>query len=78
MQNTHKTVHSVFSVNPSEVIPLIDEGWLIRGAGIQQLNGRVSYLIDMGRIIGTQGETYLKIITEGFTNEIVTACPVFP
>lgn len=52
---------------------LFDEGWTKKGNGILQGNGNKIYEINMGRIIGTNGEDTLIIITKGSSNEIVTA-----
>ena len=60
----------------TKILSLIDEGWINKGIGVLQANGRVCYLIDMGKVIGTNGETILKIVTDGYTNELVTAFPV--
>ncbi len=35
----------------------------------------VSVNSDMGRIIGTNNESVIRIITRGYSNEIVTAFP---
>ena len=40
-----------------------------------QGNGNVFYDIDMGRVIGTNNESVIRIITRGYTNEIITAFP---
>lgn len=32
-------------------------------------------IIDMGRVIGTNNESVIRIITRGYTNEIITAFP---
>ena len=73
--NLEKPVHTVFNVEKSEVINLIDEGWLKKGSCVMQGNGNVVYDIDMGRSIGTNGENVLGIITEGYTNNIVSSFP---
>ena len=73
--NPLKPTHTVFSVSKDEIISLIDEGWTKKGNGILQGNGNKIYEINMGRIIGTNGEDTLIIITKGSSNEIVTAYP---
>lgn len=70
--NPSKPVHTVFNVDKSEVIGLIDEAWINRGTGILQLNGNIYYDINMGRAIGTNGETTIRIITQGYSNNIIT------
>ena len=73
--NPSKPVHTVFNVDKSEVIGLIDEAWINRGTGILQSNGNVCYDINMGRAIGTNGETTIRIITQGYSNNVITAYP---
>ena len=73
--NVQKAKHTVFNVDKSDVFDLIDEAWTSRGSGVLQANGNVCYDVDMGRVIGTDGETVIRIITDGFSNQIVTAFP---
>lgn len=40
-----------------------------------QSNGNVIYEVNMGRVIGTNEEDTIIIITKGYTNEIITAYP---
>ena len=70
-----KPLHTVYNVDKSNVIGLVDEAWTKRGNGIMQGNGNVFYDIDMGRVIGTNNESVIRIITRGYTNEIITAFP---
>ena len=39
-------------------------------------NGYVTYNIDMGKVIGTNGEINIKIVTNGYTNKIIFAYPI--
>lgn len=73
--NPAKPTHTLFNVDKSELIGLIDEAWVIKGTGTLQPNGNAIFEVDMGRVIGTNGEDTIIIITKGFTNEIVTAYP---
>ena len=57
-----------------EIIALIDEAWLMRKEPLVPDLG--AYAIDMKRIIGTQGETGVKIIVKPNTSEIKTAYPI--
>ncbi len=70
-----KPLHTVFNVDKSNVIGLDDEAWRRRGTGIIQGNGNVFYDIDMGRTIGTNNESVIRIITRGYSNELITAFP---
>ena len=53
-----------------------DEAWKKKSIGELQKNGNVVYYADMGRQIGTEGEKLIKIVTKGYSTEIVTAFPV--
>lgn len=64
-----------FFVTPKNgIIALVDEAWLMKGTPLPYDQG--IYLIDMGRIIGTDGESAIKIIVKPGTSEIRTAYPV--
>ena len=55
--NALKPTHTMYNVDKSQVIGLIDEAWVNKGQGIMQRNGNVKYEIDMGRVVGANGET---------------------
>ena len=55
----------------SEVIGLIDEAWVNKRQGILQSNGNVLYDINIWKIIGTNGEDTIRIITKGYSNNII-------
>ena len=74
--NPNKPVHTVFNVDKSNVIGLVDEAWKKRGVGSLAGNGYVTYNIDMGKIIGTNGESSIRIVTNGYTNKIISAYPI--
>jgi hypothetical protein len=74
--NPNKPLHTVFGVDKSNVIGLVDEAWVQKGTGILQGNGNVLYDIPMGKTIGTNGESIMRIITKGYSNEIITAFPL--
>ncbi len=74
--NASKPLHTVYNVDKSEVIGLIDEAWVNKGQGILQSNGNALYDINMGKIIGTNGEDTIRIITKGYSNNIITAFPL--
>jgi hypothetical protein len=71
-----KAVHSVFNVERREVLGLVDEAWNARqGAGVLQNNGNRIWVVDMGRPVGTAGESNLRIIVRDGTNRVITAYP---
>lgn len=74
--NPNKANHTVFNVdNSTDLLPLIDEAWL--GNKIQDPNDAAAWVTDMGRVVGTNGETKIRIIIKpGTTDEIITAYPV--
>ncbi|MDJ0757038.1 MAG: polymorphic toxin-type HINT domain-containing protein [Ardenticatenaceae bacterium] len=74
--NPGKPNHTVFNVdNSTDLLPLIDEAWL--GNKIQDPADATAWVTEMGRVVGTNGETKIRIIIRpGTTNEIITAYPV--
>ena len=76
VQNDSKPLHTVYNVDKSEVIGLIDEAWSKKGQSILQPNGNVLYDINMEKIIGINGEDTIRIITKGYSNNIITAFPL--
>ena len=73
-----KPKHTIFNVDRGSVIGLIDEAWVSsnRGTGTLEGNGNVVYNINMGRVVGTNGETSIRILTRGYTSEIISSYPV--
>lgn len=74
LPDSNKGAHGVFNVDRRSLIALVDEAWLKRGAAIPNDPG--AFVIDIGRIIGTQGQRRIKIIVRPGTNEIITAYPI--
>lgn len=72
--NPAKPTHTLFSVDRNEVLGLIDEAWLKRGAPLP--SDAAAYVIPMGRVVGKGGETNLKIIVKPNTTKVITAYPV--
>jgi RHS repeat-associated protein len=74
--NTNKPKHSVFCVcRHGSSLDVVDEAWKKRGSPTRSGPNDV-YEVPMGRSIGTQGETTVRIVTKAGTNEVVTAYPV--
>lgn len=73
--NPKKTTHSIFNVDRTKLIGLLDEAWAKKGVPLPNDPG--AYIIDMGRVIGTGGETKIKIVVRPGTNQVITAYP-FP
>lgn len=70
-----KKVHTVFSVPKNKIVELIDEAWMLKGNPLP--SDPSAYLVDMKKIIGTQGETTIRIIVKKpGTSELLTAYPV--
>ena len=74
--NPSKSTHSIFNVDRTKLIGTIDEAFANRGAGVLQGNGNRMFEIDMGRIIGTNGETRIRLIIKEGTNNVITAFPI--
>jgi hypothetical protein len=72
--NEEKRLRTFFNVSGNELIALVDEAWLMKGSPVPFDLG--AYVIDMKRIIGTNGESVIKIIVKPGTAEIKTAYPV--
>ncbi|MFN3809115.1 MAG: filamentous hemagglutinin N-terminal domain-containing protein [Roseateles asaccharophilus] len=72
--NPNKTTHTVFNVDRKEILGLVDEAWLAKGNPLPNDPG--AYVVPMGRVIGTAGETNIKIIVRPGTSKIITAYPV--
>lgn len=53
---------------------LIDEAWKKRGLPVFGDPG--TYVVNMGRQVGTKGETFIRIIVVPNTGKIISAYPV--
>ncbi|GBF58729.1 hypothetical protein PbB2_02417 [Candidatus Phycosocius bacilliformis] len=74
--NPNKPVHSVFDAGRSDVLGLIDEAWTARsGPGILQKNGNRYWSVDMGRQVGTAGQTHVRIVVRDGTTRVITSFP---
>ena len=75
--NPNKAIHSVFTARKNEVLGVIDEAWSLKGgmAGVLQANGNRVFDIPMGKVVGTNGETFIRIVVKDGTSEIITAFP---
>lgn len=72
--NPTKPTHSLFNVDRNQVIGLIDEAWIARGAPLSNDPG--AYVVQMGRVVGQSGETNIKIIVRPGTSKVITSYPV--
>lgn len=67
-------LHTVFSVPKSDLLALIDEAWRKKGQPLP--DDPQAYLVDMGRIIGMNGETTIRIVrVANSENKLRTAYP---
>ncbi len=74
--NPSKPVHSVFNVDKSKVIGLVDEAWTRKvGPGTLQPNGNRVWIVDMGKEVGTAGQKSIQIVVRNGTNNLITAFP---
>lgn len=72
-----KESHNIFSIPKNKVLELIDEAWILRGEALA--SDPYAYIVPLNKVIGTNGETTLKIIvTTPGGNAIKTAYPVNP
>lgn len=72
--NSTKTTHSVFSADRKGILGVVDEAWINKRSSVAGDPG--AYIVPMGRVVGTSGETSIKIIVRPRTNKIITAYPV--
>jgi hypothetical protein len=68
-----KPTHTVFNVQGDQALALVDEAWLKRGAPAP--NDAKAFVVDMGRPVGTNGETRIRLVVDPATKEITTAYP---
>jgi Pretoxin HINT domain/Pre-toxin TG len=74
-----KKAHSVFDVgNSSELLPLIDEAWSNPLKFVPDPSDPGAFVVPMGKTVGTNGETAIRIIVIPGTNppKIISAYPV--
>jgi hypothetical protein len=74
-----KSPHTIFSVEKKELLPLIDDAWLRTGQGVNMgiPQGKYTvYEIPMGRVIGTNNETTIRLVVKSNSSEVVTAYPI--
>lgn len=71
--NPNKPVHSVFNAQGDDALALVDEAWIRRGA--PDPNDPAAFVVNMGRPVGTAGETSIRVVVKPGTNEIITAYP---
>ncbi len=66
--NAAKAKHTVFNCKRNHLIEVIDDAWKARsGPGVLQPNGNRGWVVDMGRVIGTQGERQIQIFVRDGT-----------
>lgn len=72
-----KAKHSVFNVDRTKVIGLVDDAWT-RRVGSGTLSGKYRvWEVDMGRAIGTLGETRMRLVFRDGLMEIISAYAIF-
>ncbi|SCZ31790.1 MULTISPECIES: hemagglutinin repeat-containing protein [Pseudomonas] len=72
--NPNKQNHTVFSMDRKEILGVVDEAWTKRGNPVANDPG--AYIVPMGRVVGTAGETNVKVVVIPGTNTVLTAYPV--
>ncbi|MGL4234944.1 RHS repeat-associated core domain-containing protein [Tabrizicola sp.] len=71
-----KPKHSVFNVGGDDALGLVDEAWSKRGASVA--GDPKTFVVDMGQVVGTNGETSIKIVADPQSGYITTAFPWSP
>lgn len=72
--NPSKLNHTIFTISGAALFDLIDYAWSQKSLPLAVDAG--TYIIEVGKIIGTLGETAIKIVTVPGTKNIITAYPV--
>jgi filamentous hemagglutinin len=72
--NPNKPTHTVFSMDRKDILGVVDEAWLKKGSPVVGDLG--AYVVPMGRVVGTAGETNIKVIVRPGTNAVLSAYPV--
>jgi len=70
--NLARPIHSVFDVD--FLIDILDEAWSPRTTFTRGQTKDV-YDVNTGRVVGTAGETNIRIVTKKETSEVITAYP---
>lgn len=66
--------HSVFSVARKDLFATLDEAW---GKGVSASpTDPLRFDIEMGRVVGTAGETKIRMIVDPTTHQVTTAFPI--
>ncbi|SFJ33528.1 TonB-dependent receptor [Planctomicrobium piriforme] len=65
---------SLFNVDRTKLVGLLDEAWAKKGTPLPKDPG--VYIIDMGRVVGTKGETRIRLVVIPGTSEVITAYPI--
>jgi hypothetical protein len=71
-----KPAHTVFREKGAKALELVDEAFTLKNQlNISPVEGDPSaFLVPMGRVVGTQGETSIRLVIAN-GNEIITAYP---
>lgn len=70
------TNKSLFNVNSNKVLELIDDAWAKKGNSYLNKGNDVFEIFMDGDVVGTAGETYIRVVTKSGTNEIISAYPI--
>ena len=74
--NPSKATHSIFNVDRTKLIGLLEDAWAKKvGSGVLQPNGNRIWTVDMGRVIGTNGERHIQLVIKDGTTSVITAFP---
>ncbi|WP_079125462.1 RHS repeat-associated core domain-containing protein [Streptomyces lushanensis] len=78
VRNPSRATHTVFiEKSPNKVLDLVDEAWTRRSQAIRDPHDKFQFTIPMGRVIGTNGEDYIRMAVDPATNRILSAYPIF-
>ncbi|WP_460624951.1 polymorphic toxin-type HINT domain-containing protein, partial [Kitasatospora kifunensis] len=75
--NTSRATHTVFlEKNPIKLLDLVDDAWTMKSKAIRVPNDDAVWIVPMDKVIGTNGETFIRLAIDPGTNRILSAYPV--
>ncbi|MEE1785766.1 polymorphic toxin-type HINT domain-containing protein, partial [Streptomyces sp. SP17BM10] len=75
--NTNRATHTVFlEKNPNKVLDLVDQAWSMKAKAIRVPGDDAVWIVPMGDVVGTNGETFIRLAIDPGTSRILSAYPV--
>ena len=73
-----KRIHTIFTCTKNQLFALIDKAWISRIGSGNFSRGKHTFIVEMGKVIGTAGETSIKLVVKYINGKphVITAYPV--